>query len=143
MATIIRPKSGDTWDKVFPHAYADSEGETIDGDEGRALITRLGRYPMWYTLSNVLYVLAAFLSRGTVKIKASERTRVWVLNKLVTSFVNDSYGSRIEDYDSDKQMAALGRNVYWLVKVLDTEPGAWRESGFARGVSITVGDAQN
>lgn len=129
MATIIRPESGQTWDKEFPDAYVDSEGETIDGEEGRALMERLGRTPKWYALNSILYLLAAFFTRGTITITQKERRRVWVMNKLVTSFVNDAI-PRL-DYDSDKSMADLGRSVYWLVKALDTNPGAWREAGFA------------
>ena len=124
MATIIRPASGETWDKVFPEAYADSEGETVEGDEGKALYERLGRAPKWYALSNVLYVLAAYFSRGKVTIKAADRPRLWAMNLFVTSMVND--GIRL-DYDSDKDMASLGRSVYWLVKTLDTKPYAYRE----------------
>lgn len=127
MATIIRPKSGETWDKVFPDAYDDSEGETIEGEEGKALLARLGRSPKWYQLSNILYVLAAYFSRGRVTIKAKDRPRVWAMNLLVTSMVNDGFSK----YDSDKDMASLGRSIYWLVKVLDTEPTTRREFGFA------------
>ena len=143
MATIIRPEDGRTWDVVFPEAYADSEGETLEGEEGKALVERLGRSPKWYTLSNILYLLAAYYSRGKPEIKAKDRARVWVMNILITSFVNDR---PLYDYDDDKDMAGLGRNVWWLVKALDTDPHAYREFGrFANQPepTITIGEPRD
>ena len=110
MATIIRPKSGKDWEDEFPRIK--DEPQTLE--EAKAL----GVVPFWYHLNSALYVVAAFYSRGTVEIKKSERARVWALNKIVTSYVNGG----LDEFESDERMAELGRSIYALIKVLDTEP---------------------
>jgi|WetSurMetagenome_2_1015567.scaffolds.fasta_scaffold03898_21 hypothetical protein len=129
MSTWIKPKSNREWTDEFP--FLKDEPDTVDEANAKGILLR------WPFVNSVLYILAAFLTRGTLS------SRNALVNKIVTAWVDDSFTSPDDAavwkaFDDDAEMASLGRYVYTLVKVMDTKPFAGRGDWPRSDVKIEI-----
>lgn len=104
MSTYIKPGNGKTWDETFPNMTNQDAAD----------------------LNSALLLLSAWLTRGRVNIPAKKRTRIWVVEAILSACTAPHGEIEVYTPDNPRSMEELGRLTYWIFKALDTDPEVGR-----------------